>query len=442
MPKSSSIPGNAVHALLPTTFLVVTLILLLVTLTPLLRAQTFTVLHDFTGGDDGGAPWSGLTPGPHGNFYGTTWSGGQRSSDCVDSGCGTLFQLSKSGSGWDYSVIHTFLGGSDGAGPWARVVFGPNGALFGTTSAGGVGGCQIYGDHLGCGIVFKMVPPNPVGPNTRNHGAPMPITSVYTFLNGDDGAIPGFGDLIFDPAGNMYGTTVYGGWSGYGAVYEISPSGQGWTERDLYGFSDGTDGGMPYAGVLRDGRGNLYGGTIDGGDWNCWAGTCGVLYQLVPSAGGWTDNTIFTFHDTGAGTSPAGSLISDSSGNLYGSTSSYSTIDGGTVFVLQPQQNGWSLTVLCSFNAGGEGPYANLVMSVSGDLYGTTYGDGEFGAGTVFKVSHSSGGWTCASLHDFTGASDGGLPISSVSIDRQGNLYGTASSGGAYGQGVIWEITP
>lgn len=298
MPKSSSIRGNAVHALLPTTLIVISLVLLLVTLTPSLRAQTFTVLHDFTGGDDGGSPWSGLTPGPQGSFYGTTWSGGQRSSDCVDSGCGTLFQLSKGPSGWNYSVIHTFLG-SDGAGPWARVVFGPNGALFGTTSAGGVGGggCQVQGDHLGCGTVFKMVPPNPVGPNTKNHGAPMPLTTVYTFLNGDDGAVPGFGDLIFDPAGNIYGTTVFGGWSGWGAVYEISASGQGWTERGLYGFSDGADGGEPYAGVLRDAQGNLYGGTIMGGDPSCWSGACGVLYQLVPSAGSWTYNTIFTFHD-------------------------------------------------------------------------------------------------------------------------------------------------
>ncbi len=444
MPKSSSIPGNAVHALLPTTLLVISLILLLVTLTPVVRAQTFTVLHDFTGGDDGGAPWSGLTRGPHGSFYGTTWSGGQRSSDCVDSGCGTLFQLSKSGSGWDYSVLHTFMGGSDGAGPWARVVFGPNGILFGTTSAGGVGGCQIYGDHLGCGTVFRMVPPDQVGPYTRPHMASMSITTIYTFLNGADGAAPGFGDLIFDPAGNMYGTTIVGGVSGWGAVYEISPSGQGWTEQGLYSFSGATDGGLPYAGVLRDGRGNLYGATtVSGDDPLCWwGGMCGVLFQLVPSAGGWTDNTIFTFHNNGAGTNPVGSLISDGSGNLYGSTSSYSGPDGGTVFVLQPQQNGWSLTVLCSFNAGGSGPYANLVMGVSGDLYGTTYADGEFNAGTVFKVSHSSGGWTCTSLHDFTGASDGGLPVSSVSIDGQGNLYGTASSGGAYGQGVIWEITP
>lgn len=438
MPKSSSILGNAVRALLPTTFIAISLILLLVALTPVLRAQTFTVLHDFTGGDDGGSPWSGLTRGPHESFNGTTWSGGQRSSDCVDSGCGTLFQLSKSASGWDYSVLHTFMGGSDGAGPWARVVFGPNGALFGATSAGGVGDCQIQG-NLGCGTVFKMVPPNPVGPNTRNHGVPMPITSVHTFLDGGDGAIPGFGDLIFDPAGNIYGTTVSGG-SLWGAVYEISPSGQGWTERILYGFSGGADGAVPYAGVLRDGRGNLYGGTTNGGDPSCW--TCGVLYQLVPSSGGWTDNTIFTFHSTGVGTSPVGSLISDSSGNLYGSTSSYTGIDGGTVFVLQPQQNGWSLTVLCGLSGGGTGPYANLVMSVSGDLYGTTYADGEFGEGTVFKVSRSGGGWTCSTLHDFTGASDGGLPVSSVSIDGQGNLYGTASSGGAYGQGVIWEITP
>jgi len=449
MPKSSSSPGDAENALHATTPIAISLILFLVMLTPALRAQTLTVLHDFTGGDDGGTPYSGLTKGPGGGFYGTTWSGGYRSSDCVDTGCGTLFQFSRSGSGWDYSVLHTFMSGSDGAGPWARLVFGPAGTLFGTTSAGGdlSQGCTVNGNQ-GCGTVFRLVPPNQVGPTAVHHGyqaASAPISTVYTFHASDDGGGPGFGDLIFDPAGNIYGTAIGGGSHGWGVVYEISLSGQDWTERALYGFTSGADGGEPYGGVVRDGRGNLYGGNVVGGDGSCEAGICGVIYQLMPSAGGWTDNTIFTFHDfgdTGVGATPVGGLILDSSGNLYGSTLYGGASNGGTVFVMRPQQNGWSLTVLCNLPNVFGGPYASLTMDASGDLYGTTFGDGAYYAGTVFKVTHSQDGWTCNTLHDFTGGNDGGFPASSVNIDAQGNLYGTASTGGAYGQGVIWELTP
>lgn len=449
MPKNSSNPGGAETALRATTPIPISLILFLVLLAPLLKAQTLNVLYEFTGGDDGGSPFSGLTKGPQGSFYGTTLSGGYRSSDCVDAGCGTLFQLSKSASGWDYSVLHTFMGGSDGAGPWARVVFGPAGTLFGTTSSGGdlSQGCNVNGDQ-GCGTVFNLVPPKPVPPNAVQHGyatASVPATVIYTFHAGDDGGVPGLGDLIFDPAGNIYGTTAWGGSSEWGVVYELSPSGQAWTEQALYGFTGGADGGEPYGGVVRDARGNLYGGNFTGGDFSCESGTCGVIYQLVPSAGGWTDNTIFTFHDfgdTGVGATPVGGLILDRFGNLYGSTVYGGSYNGGTVFVMQPQQNGWSLTVLCNLPNADGGPYASLTMDASGDLYGTTFGDGAFQAGTVFKVTQSQDGWTCSTLHDFTGGSDGGFPASNVNIDAQGNLYGTASAGGAYGQGVIWEITP
>ncbi len=445
MPTISLTPRNAENALPATIPIAIWLLLVLVTLAPFLQAQTFTVLHDFTGGDDGGSPFSGLTRGPQ-CFYGTALWGGYRGSDCDDAGCGTVFQLSQTASGWDYSVLHTFMGGSDGAGPRARVVFGPGATLFGTTSAGGGPNCNVNGDlgygNLGCGTVFRLVPPNQVGPTAghhRNQTPSLPVTVIHTFQGGD-GALPGFGGLVFDLAGNMYGTTAWGGWNDQGAVYEISPAGQAWTERVLYGFNYGAGGGNPYAGVVRDGSGNLYGGTTMGGGPNC--GSCGVIFQLVPSAGGWTETTIFTFHaNPDMGATPVGGLIADNFGNLYGSTNVEGSGNGGTVFVMQPQQNGWSLTDLCSFT-GSTGSYADLTMDASGNLYGTTYMDGASDSGSVFKVSHSSGGWTCTSLHDFTGGSDGGLPVSSVSIDGQGNLFGTASSGGAYGQGVIWEITP
>ena len=161
---------------------------------------------------------------------------------------------------------------------------------------------------------------------------------------------------------------------------------------------------------------------------------------MTPSGSGWIENTLYTFHNLSDGAFPQSGLIFDQSGNLYGTTSAWATCTGGTVFKLVPSIGDWTLTTLHSFT-GCVGPEASLVMDAAGDLYGTTFSDGAYG-GNVFKLTFYNGGWTYTSLHDFTGGSDGGVPLSNVIFDANGNLYGTASRGGAYGYGVVWQITP
>ena len=233
----------------------------------------------------------------------------------------------------------------------------------------------------------------------------------------DDGGVPGFGDLIFDPREIcMEPRFLVGGLDGVLStksplldrvgrnavctVFRAEPTVGNPTQEFCETHKETCTAVLSWAAIRAAGRGYV----------ESFINSC-----PLQEAGHITQSSPFMTCG-GAGTSPVGSLISDSSGNLYGSTINNGG-SGGTVFVLQPQRNGWSLTVLCGLYGGGAGPYANLIMSVSGDLYGTTYADGEFGEGSVFKVSHSGNGWTCSTLHDFTGVSDGGLPISSVSID-------------------------
>ena len=181
--------------------------------------------------------------------------------------------------------------------------------------------------------------------------------------------------MIFDGSGNLYGTAYYGGDLGLGTVYELSPSGGGWTQKTLTDFSGG--GGFPLAGLTFDTHGNLFG-------------------------------TGFT---------------------------------GGTVFELQPSGGNWNYSLLETFN-GFDGPFGSLTFDAAGNLYGTNATGGASDNGFVFKLTPSGGGWTFTDLYDFSGGNDGGFPISNVSIDASGNLYGTTYLGGTLGEGVIWQLTP
>jgi uncharacterized repeat protein (TIGR03803 family) len=260
---------------------------------------------------------------------------------------------------------------------------------------------------------------------------------------------------VFDQAGNLYGTTSGGGGgncdSGYGCgvVYELAASNGKWTEKVLYPFGGGADGAAPnLAAVIFDKAGNLYGTTYLGGDLGaCYGYGCGVVFQLTPSGSDWTEQVLYTFTGGNDGQKPVGGLIFDGSGNLYGSTSTSGTGDGGTVFELTPSNDNWVPSFLYSFQGGG--PYASLSMRAAGNLYGTDDGGGAYGDGSIFKLTpNADGTWTYTSLHDFAGGSDGDGPISNVIFDAKGNLYGTAMSGGdlhcggGFGCGVIWEITP
>ena len=404
------------------------------------QAQTFKVLHTFTGGADGTSPFAGLTLDKAGNLYGTTNGGG-----AGYAGYGTAYQLKHKGAGWTFNPLYSFKGsgnGGDGANPQARVIFGPNGTLYGTTSAGGGGNW---------GTVFNL---RPSASACKSALCPWTETVLYAFGAGFDEKDPGYGDLLFDQAGNIYGTTLAGGNPNGGVVYELTPSGGGWTKTVLHEFSyAGGDGVDPYNGVIFDNAGNLYGTTGYGGSAACYEG-CGVVYKLTPSGSGWIENVLYGFQGGNDGAHPYAGLILDPSGNLYGATVWGGSGGSGTVFMLTPSGSAWKYTLIYSFTGGscgnaGRGPWGTLVMDGAGNLYGTTYCDGAYNFGNVWELSPSNGGWTYTSLHDFTGGSDGGNPVSNVVFDTSGNLYGTASTGGATGGkcgnvgcGVVWEITP
>ncbi|MGA2369440.1 MAG: choice-of-anchor tandem repeat GloVer-containing protein [Candidatus Korobacteraceae bacterium] len=403
-----------------------TLALALTMATPAASAQTYSVLYNFTGQSDGGNPEAGVTFDEAGNLYGTTYQGGSTNCSMYHHiGCGTVFKLSHRGAGWTFGLLHEFNGSPDGANPEARVVFGPNGALFGTTSEGGIG----------LGTVFQLQPPATFCPTPS---CPWTETQLYSFDSEYGPANPGGGDLIFDPQGNMWGTTAGGG--GYlcddgscGGVFELSRSGGGWNEHGFNPFEGISR--NPYAGLVTDNAGNFYGTTSAGP---------GGLYSITSSGSGGTF-LLFSQQSSALG----GLFLSGS--DLIGTTSQGGTSKGGTVF--EYSLTGSSLTTLYNFAGpyqSGAGPTATLLMDASGNLYGTTQIDGADLHGSVFKLSQSNGVWTLTTLHDFTGGADGGLPFGQLTMDASGNIYGTTQAGGNsvgncyqnLGCGVIFEITP
>ena len=384
------------------------------------HAQSFQVLYTFAGGNDGAGPYAGLTMDRGGNLYGTTHSGNSGTN------WGDVYEVKHKGSGWIFNPLGVFDGTLS-----ARVIFGPDGLLY-STSPNNI--AEYY-----YGYVFSMSP----GVNAcKSAICPWKATVLYAFSGGADGGSPRYGDLIFDQAGNMYGTTPSGG-SGNGVVYEMMHSGPTWTEQPMYTFS-GPDGAQPFAGLIFDNAGNLYGTTSRGGAYGY-----GTVFELSPTGNGWTEKVLYSFQNGSDGSYLIGGLIFDQSGNLYGATDNGGSGGGGTVFELTPSGGSWTYNLLYSFTGGAQcGPRATLVMDGLGNLYGTTFCDGADNKGSVFKLTPSSPYWTYTSLHDFTGGSDGSGPISNVIFDTPGNLYGTASTGGNKsncgnnGCGVVWEITP
>ena len=396
---------------------------------PAAQAQTFSVIHTFTGGQDGGWPYAGLTIDNSGTLYGTTYRYGAHDA-------GVVYRLKLKGGNRIFNPIYTFTGGSDGGGPEGRVIVGPNGTLYGTTAEGG----------NGYGTVFSLKP-SPTACQTAL--CPWTKTVLYVFKGapdcGNGGAPTSFGDLTFDQAGNIYGTTYSGGVNNTGCVYKLAPSGGGsYTESVIHSFTGGSDGRFPFTGVILDSTGNLYGTTGQGGP-----SDFGTVYQLVPTGGGYTENILYSFKGGSDGRYAFGGLVFDQSGNLYGSTEDGGPGLAGTAFELTPAGNGnWSYTAIYSFsgNPSYNGPYASFVMDGAGNLYGTTWGSGAKGYGNVFKLTRTiQPPWNYTSLHDFTGY-DGLNPISNVTFDASGNLYGTTSGGDNGncdgGCGVVWEITP
>jgi uncharacterized repeat protein (TIGR03803 family) len=403
------------------------------------QAQTFTVIHNFTGGNDGKGPVAGLTAAGPGAFYGTAREGGNMGSNCLSNGCGLVFKMAYRGAGWVLTPIYTFQGGTDGANPSARVIIGANG-LFGTTENGGGDACN--GFAAGCGTIFELAPPPHVPANALGSWAE---NQLYRFAGGYDGADP-YGDLTFDQTGNVYGTTQVGGSSnnclpvggGCGTAYKLSSSGSSWTKTILWSFGDGYDGVEPLNGLQFDTTGNLYGTTFTGGLYRE-----GTVFELTPSGLGWTETVLYSFMGGSDGGLPYTGIILNQSGNLFAAASDSGSGGGGTLFELTKSGSSWSFNLLYSLGnpAGAEcGPFGSLAMDAGGNLYGTTRCDGANQLGSVFELSPSGGGWTYRTLHDFSGG-DGAYPYSTLVFDGSGNLYGTTYGGGVHGDGVVFEIT-
>ena len=301
------------------------------------------------------------------------------------------------------------------------MIFGPDGAPYGTTTGGGVT----------AGTVFSLRPPA-----TACHTALCPWTETLLYnVGGFNGIQPSYGQVAFDPSGNIYGTTAFGG-NEYGDIYELSRSGDSWTGKELYVFGD-PDAQYPAHNVVLDSAGNLYGTTDEGG-----AYSEGTVFELVPSGSGWSERILASFGaaDSGLGGFPVAGLIMDGAGNFYGATAGDNTT--ASVFELSPSGSSWRLTALHSFVISGNtvGPFGNLVMDNAGNLYGTTMSLGAYGMGNVFKLSPSGNGWTYTDLYDFSNSGDGEYPTGDLIIDSKGNVYGTNL--GESGKGVVWELTP
>ena len=368
------------------------------------QAQTFSVVHNFTGGSDGGVPTSGFTANGK-VFYGTASVGGT-------SNLGVAFRINEAGV---ETVLHNFAGGSNGANPQDALLRTKGGILYGTTNAGGT---------AGVGTVFEL--------------SGKKETVLYSFAGGSDGAHPIAG-LAEDTAGNLYGTTSQGGTSGNGTVFELAaPKTKGgtWTESVLYSFGTGTDGANPVGGVSLDSAGNLYGTTSAGGEYGY-----GIVFQLV-AANHWAENILHEFQNGNDGSVPYAGFVADKAGNFYGAATQGGVNGGGTVFELTPSQGSWSFNVLYSVPGWGiSGTFRNVVLDTAGNLYATTHCDGAYNGGTVYELTPAGGTWNYNLLYNFTGGSDGQYSVSNLVVN-QGKLYGTTLYGGSNGNGVVYEVTP
>ena len=382
------------------------------------EGQTYTLLHNFSG-PDGAAPYGTLTMDRAGNLYGTTYFGGN---GCGGYGCGTVFKLTHKNSGWILARLYSFQGGNDGEYPLAGVTIGPDGSLYGTTSAGGGNPpiCTSPVGGPGCGTIFKLQPPATACTTAL---CPWTETVLYRFMGGSDGAYPGYGNLVFDQTGNLYGTTEGDEFSNQATAFKLSRSGSGWTKSLVYNFGYIFVG----SGMIFDHAGNLYGTTADSGGW-------GTVYELIPSGSGWTETTLYQFQNDGDGYEPLGGVAFDQAGNLYGTTFN----DGGRVYELSPSAGGWIYSSLYYFNSY-EGSYSGPTVDAVGNVYGVMSIQS-----LVFKLAFSNGGWSETDLTDFGGDP---IPVGGVILDGNGNIYGTTSMGGTGScRGVpcgdIFEITP
>lgn len=401
----------------------------------LAAAQTERVLHTFGSNSKGGVdPADSLIFDSSGNLYGIANSGGTDDE-------GIAYELSpKSGGGWTEHVLYSFLrNGLDGENPDSGLIFDSAGNLYGVTDSGGPDGV---------GTAYELSPPVP--PATQ-----WTEKVLYSFLNnGIDGQNPA-NNLVMDSAGNLYGTCGFGGADVVGVAFELSPTESGeWTETLLHTFHDvgGGDGSDPRSGLILDSAGNLYGSTLFGGTLGG-----GTVYELSPSTGGsWTETILYNFanDNTDGGFPSGGSLIFDSTGNLYGATTAGGPTSGGTVFKLSHSGGRWTEKVLHYFNSqngtDGFNPFGSLTFDSAGNLYGTTLTGGtgscpgtQNECGILYELRPATGLWIEKILHDFTqNGTDGYFPVGGVTPGPAGSFYGTTYYGGAFNEGTVFTVKP
>jgi uncharacterized repeat protein (TIGR03803 family) len=430
--------------------------------TPAFAQHTDAVIYSFCDNSgacpDGAFPYAGLTFDASGNLYGTTYEGGG-GMGCNGSGCGSVFRLKPTAAStegtWTETILHGFPSFSyDGFFPYAGVTLDHAGNIYGTTWGGGIASsdCNIYG----CGTVFELTP------NANDEWSETLLYDFCSAANCKDGDGP-VGGLIFDAAGNLYGTTATGGNTGgqcpygCGAVFELSPGANGiWTEKVLFRFLY-AEGANPQATLVFDSAGNLYGTTSQGGTYGI-----GAVFELTPHANGaWTETTLYNFNTTD-GRVPLSSLIFDAAGNLYGTTflggtgaSCAYSYGCGTVFELSPGSNGsWTEQVLYNFCSAedctdGLDPWGSLVMSSKGVLYGTTNLGGAYNGGVLFQLTLNTT-WNETLLYNFGTINYDALNSQgSLVLDARGNLYGTGENGGSstncnnfQGCGAVFMFNP
>jgi uncharacterized repeat protein (TIGR03803 family) len=400
------------------------IVLMLILTSTASSAVSGRILYRFTGGYDGGIPYSGLIFDASGNLYGTTSYGG------VHVFYGAVFELTRVNNKWKERVLYSFRGGKDGGYPLAGVVFDKAGNLYGTTNAGGA---------KGFGTVFELTP--------DKGGWKESVLYSFKGSSNGDGQSPWAG-VIFDKEGNLYGTTQLGGPgsqtcpAGCGTVFRLNHTTKGWRETVLYAFSgQNGDGAGASSGLVFDKSENLFGTTQQGG-----ATGYGTVYELAHSKTGWKEEVLYQFQGTLDGANPSSALLIDKAHNLYGTTAYGGTAGGGTAFELTPAGGSWTETVLYSLNGF---PAGGLVFDKSGNLYGSE--DAVGCCGIVFELSPSGNGqWTETTLYTFSGSVDknGSDPNGALIFDGAGKLFGTTSQGGygpcwgGLGCGVIFQLSP
>jgi uncharacterized repeat protein (TIGR03803 family) len=393
---------------------------MLISAAPFARASTTQIIYSFEGGQDGEYADTDLVMDGAGNLYGTSVQGGAHAS-------GTVWELSPSGDTWTHTVLYSFTGGADGGEPYKGVTLDADGNLYGTAVTGGGGGCEG-----GCGVAYKLT----------NNGGTWTQSDIHAFSGGEDGAGPGARLTIGDD-GNVYGMAPTGGDFGSGTLYQMHQRHGGtWKLSVMHAFTGGADGCGGSAGALV-----LRGGKIYGAATACGANGQGTLYELSPGMHGkWRFRTIYTFKGEPDAGFPYGGLMFDGLDNIYGTTYYAGANDVGAVYEVTPRDRGeWKERLLYSFKDGsgdGNSSIANLVTDTSGNLYGTTSAGGT-GQGVIFRMAPGAHhAWHESVVHDFGGVPDGAFAYNGMVGDGAGNFYGATTQGGADGEGAIYKFTP